>query len=672
MPNPPGLSPKDGLQVLRAVMDDENNRLRVDAVISPDGHDLEINYQDDSIAIGDPASDNILKINNDGSINVDLVMPTSLSVTQGTTPWVVSGTVAATQSGTWTTDRTWNTSSTTDSITVIQGAGTRDPSVWEVEGTVTANAGTGTFLTDGSAHTQPISAASLPLPTGASTETTLSAFESANHTDLTTINTTLGSPMQNSGGSVTANQGTSPWVVSGSVTTSPNVNIHDGIGTSISSTGSSLNVDVTNTIPVAQSGSWTVTSNAGSGTFLVDGSAHTQPVSGTITANAGTGTFLVDGSAHTQPVSGTVTATQGTSPWVTSVSNFPATVAVTQSTSPWVVSGSVTTSPNVNVHDGSGNSISSTSGSLNVDVTNTIPVSQSGTWNIGTVTTITNPVAVTQSTSPWVVSGTVSTSNFPTTVDINYGVVGANTIRTAAEIGNATGAANFNSGATGAQTLRTVTNLNDGSANSITSTTINTKQRLDINLASDGVAASSVPFQVGQVGGKDTSGNLQPLSIDENGILIETNSLTSFNAQSKVFSAQTPAITAGTTETPFLLLRNPNASGKTVKIYKMNFIGTGLFRMYSLPTITVNGTTVAPQLRKITSGAQGNVGLATTLPTATSNGTLLQTYSNTAQAIGILEFPSYIILPANTSLLITTAMGANNTLTYALIEWAEL
>lgn len=82
--------------------------------------------------------------------------------------------------------------------------------------------------------------------------------------------------------------------------------------------------------PISVTGS-TVTANAGTGTFLVDGSAHTQPVSGTVTANAGTGTFLVDGSAHTQPVSGTV-----------AVSSVGGTVAVTQSTSPWVISGSVT------------------------------------------------------------------------------------------------------------------------------------------------------------------------------------------------------------------------------------------------------------------------------------------------------------------------------------------
>lgn len=40
------------------------------------------------------------------------------------------------------------------------------------------------------------------------------------------------------------------------------------------------------------------------------------------------------------------------------------------------------------------------------------------------------------------------------TDDHNYGVVGANTLRTAAQIGNATGAADFNYGTVGAQTLR--------------------------------------------------------------------------------------------------------------------------------------------------------------------------------------------------------------------------
>jgi hypothetical protein len=65
--------------------------------------------------------------------------------------------------------------------------------------------------------------------------------------------------------------------------------------------------------------------------------------------------------------------------------------------------------------------------------------------------------------------GTVVVSNLPTTVDTNWGTVGANTIRAAAEIGNAAGAADFNNGATGAQTLRVAANLAVAGAN-VTST----------------------------------------------------------------------------------------------------------------------------------------------------------------------------------------------------------
>lgn len=154
-------------------------------------------------------------------------------------------------------------------------------------------------------------------------------------------------------------QGTSPWVVSGTVT----ANAGTGNFTVVQPSGANLHVDVDN-FPAIQPISGTVTANQGtspwvvSGTVLVNQGTSPWVISGTVIANAGSGTFLVDGSAHTQPVSGTVTALQGTSPWV--------------------VSGTVTTSPNVNVHDGTGVSISSTGNSLNVDVTNTVPVSQSG------------------------------------------------------------------------------------------------------------------------------------------------------------------------------------------------------------------------------------------------------------------------------------------------------
>lgn len=134
--------------------------------------------------------------------------------------------------------------------------------------------------------------------------------------------------------------------------------------------------------------------------------------------------------------------------------------------------------------DGSGNPITSTASALDVNLKSssiTIPVSGTVTANQGTANTAANgwPVKPTDGTNSQSFTaageakvtvteplpagtnaiGTVNASNLPTTVDTNYGTVGASTIRTASQIGNATGAANFNNGATGAQTLRTAANL---------------------------------------------------------------------------------------------------------------------------------------------------------------------------------------------------------------------
>ncbi len=129
---------------------------------------------------------------------------------------------------------------------------------------VTANAGSGTFLVDGSAHTQPVSASSLPLPSGAATESTL--------TNIDGILNSIDSKTPSLGQALSA--GSVPVVLTAS--------------------------QVSTLTPPT-----TITANAGSGTFTVDGSGHTQPISGTVTSNAGTGTFLVDASAHPQPVTGT-------------------------------------------------------------------------------------------------------------------------------------------------------------------------------------------------------------------------------------------------------------------------------------------------------------------------------------------------------------------------------
>lgn len=60
-------------------------------------------------------------------------------------------------------------------------------------------------------------------------------------------------------------------------------------------------------------------------------------------------------------------------------------------------------------------------------------------------------------------------------------------------------------------------NLRDGSGNLITSTTINSKQRLDVNAATDAVDGAAAPFQTSQVGGKDASGNIQAMKVAVSG-----------------------------------------------------------------------------------------------------------------------------------------------------------
>lgn len=136
-------------------------------------------------------------------------VPVSGSVT-------VSGTVAATQSGTWTV-QPGNTANTTPWLATIAQGGN----------SATVSAG-GALKVDASASTQPVS------------------------------------------GTVTANQGTSPWIVAGGGTA-----------------GS------------AATGVVTIQGIASMTAVKVDGSAVTQPVSGTVTANAGSGTFTTDQVATT-------------------------------------------------------------------------------------------------------------------------------------------------------------------------------------------------------------------------------------------------------------------------------------------------------------------------------------------------------------------------------------
>jgi len=422
--------------------------------------------------------------------------PSTISVTQGTSPWVVSGTIAATQSGAWTTGRTWALDDSTDSVTVVQGT-----TPWTVDGTVNA-VQSGTWTVD---------------------------------------------------------QGTSPWVISGTVTSTPSgtqdvnvvssveIEIKNDAGSPIPVTATDLDIRdlVFATDKVDTSGS------------VVALDAATLAALETVTVLQGTSPWVVSGTvAATQSGTWTTGRTWTLSSVTDSVNigNFPATVAVTQSTLPWVVSGTVTTSNSDDhnygtvgantlrtaaqignatgaadfnagatgaqtlrvasnqgapgtaanawfqkITDGTDIALVTAAGELNV-----IATAQPGV-DIGDVT-VNNAsgaaaVNIQDGGNSITVDGTVGVSNLPTTVDTNYGTVGASTIRTASQIGNTTGGANFNAGTVGAQTLRVIpasggTGTTSSVASSVTSVQLlaaNTA-RLGVIIYNDGNATLKIKF----------------------------------------------------------------------------------------------------------------------------------------------------------------------------------
>ena len=214
----------------------------------------------------------------------------------GTVSATVSGTVAATQSGTWT----------------VQPGNTANTTAWKVDGSAVTQPVSGTFWQ----ATQPVSAAALPLPSGASTlaeqqtqTASLSVMDDWDETDRAKVNVIVGQAGITAGaGAVAANTPRVTHASDDPVTTSVQL-LDDTVATTASAipskglavsgtdgtnarvlktdTSGELQVDVltmptvtvSGTVAATQSGTWTVT-GAG-GTFPVTGTfwQATQPIS---------------------------------------------------------------------------------------------------------------------------------------------------------------------------------------------------------------------------------------------------------------------------------------------------------------------------------------------------------------------------------------------------------
>jgi len=153
------------------------------------------------------------------------------------------------------------------------------------------------------------------------------------------------------------------------------------------------------------------------GTVSVTGTFFqtTQPVSGTVTANAGSGTFVVDASGHTVPVSGTV-----------AINNFPATQPVSGTVTANAGSGTFAVSAaSLPLPSGASTSAKQpalgTAGVASADVITVQGVASMTALKVDG-SAVTQPVSGTffQATQP--VSGTVAVNNFPATQPISGAV----------------------------------------------------------------------------------------------------------------------------------------------------------------------------------------------------------------------------------------------------------
>lgn len=249
---------------IRSALFDDGNKLKINPNGSLDvniisGVTLDVNL--------DNANDNVLIYGQDsGAVNRPLRVNTS-----GQAEVVVVSSALPTGAATETTLA--GIKATTDQLTIsasrllVDGSGVVQP----VSGTVTATQGTSPWVISGTVTSNIGTTGGLALDTTLSsfradfnaedfaTETTLSGIKA--QTDLLTFS---GSRLQVDTGTVTVNQGTSPWVVSVSnfpgtqaVTQSGNwsVRLQDGVGTDLTSTlvsgKQALDVNITNAIDVA-------------------------------------------------------------------------------------------------------------------------------------------------------------------------------------------------------------------------------------------------------------------------------------------------------------------------------------------------------------------------------------------------------------------------------------
>lgn len=281
-----------------------------------------------------------------------------------------------------------------------------------------------------------------------------------------------------------------------------------------------LRVDIANDdiVPVSQSGTWNI--NNISGTVSLPTGASTEATLSTLNGKVNSNYGAASGAVRTASQIGNATAVADFGAGAVSAQTLRTIIASDQSAIPASQSGTWNiTNISGTVSLPTGASTEATLSTLNGKVTNDFGVASAGVRTnalLGVGTTAVsnaNPVPISDAGASITVDGSVSATNFPATADVNYGTPGASTIRGAAMLGvgstavsnsnpvpindaggsitvdGTVSASNFpstvdtNTGAAGASTIRTVLStrqeaaatplsvrISDGSAFSIPAT----------------------------------------------------------------------------------------------------------------------------------------------------------------------------------------------------------
>lgn len=172
----------------------------------------------------------------------------------------------------------------------------------------------------------------------------------------------------------------------------------------------------------------------------------------------------------------------------------------------------------------------------------------------------------------------------------------------------------------------------------------------------------------------DSSGN--QLVINTDGSINAQQLLNYQVSQDKVFTlAGSFNAATGGADNPIFLIKNPNASGKILRLRKLmvgctvNNVGVE-FTIYYAPTITSNGTSQTPRNNLIGS-ATASIATGFSLPTLSSLGTKILDFTVGQNSTGP-EVNLNLDVQANQNIVVAANPLSNNRQVQVTVIWAEV